>query len=1102
MGFIRINNRNNFLLGEVKSYHPESNDYVAYWRRHKRRCIEGFWSIDDPEVSLNLDDIDYDELIEKHDRGWRWMTPNLYFYVNFGTILHNPEDAPKTAPKKRMRPHLRDIEWEFFYNWAEARGFSGFEDDEEYTCNRDVLELKEDPEYRIDKTCFNSKGELKEYVPAREYLRKLHTRPLGNALWQNQAQNLFMLGARGFGKDLIHSTLLHYTDGSKKPIRDVKIGDEIFGADGRPTKVVDRFDYNDQEQFEITFSDGRKVTSGLGHLWGVYERKKSGLKYTVKELREIKENYLIGSRGDSRYFVPQNRPVKYDSKGYLIQPYVMGSLLGNGGMTQGNIVFTTSDKESVNNINSLLTHGYKLHKQKSNKYSYTLRRENYNAKWSNIYKEDLKRMGLWGCNSHTKFIPDEYKLGSVEQRLELLRGLLDTDGYISKQGNIEYCTVSDRLKEDFIELTRSLGIITKELKSSNSHRISLLTSLPVFKLKRKLNRINTTPSKYANTNRQYTAIKDIKSVGVEKSVCIAVDNEDKLFLVDDFSVTHNSFMVGVGIILHEILFDGARYYTQESIDNPSKTELLVGAAISSKSADLMSKVVEALDNLPGDWGDGDMYTPSPFYKEMTGSVRPNNGRNVWQHWYEKKVGGQWIKTGTKSNVKHVTFTVENPEAGAGGRHPIIVVEEVGLVPNILTIHGSNTACLMEGQTKFGSAIYLGTGGNMEKIIESQVMFYDPEGFDFIGFDNEWEQDQRKIGWFVPAIYGLNQFKDENGNTDVEAALNYKYKVREKKMRSKDTSAIDLEMLNYPLVPSEMFLTKAGNIFPIALIKEREAEVDGNEKYQNAEYLGRLISNTDTGKVEWKLDNSVKPIRSFPLKDSDKKLGIEGCVVIYQHPFEDEYGDVMYGRYIAGCDPYDHDQSGTGSLGSTIVYDKLTKQIVAEYTGRPETAAEYYEEVRKLLKYYNAKLLYENERKGIYDYFDKKQCTYMLQEQPEVIKDVLQTSRVQRKYGMHMNAPLKRYGEELIKTWLLEPYDDVRGSERLNLHEIRCLPLLKEMIAYNTEGNFDRVMAFMMVMYFIQETRKIEVSKKKEVDNTYIGNSTFFNKGLKRSRKIL
>jgi hypothetical protein len=382
---------------------------------------------------------------------------------------------------------------------------------------------------------------------------------------------------------------------------------------------------------------------------------------------------------------------------------------------------------------------------------------------------------------------------------------------------------------------------------------------------------------------------------------------------------------------------------------------------------------------------------------------------------------------------------------------------------------------------------------MEKIVEAEQIFYDPEGFDFLGFDNEWEEnDLRKIGWFVPSIYGLNRFKDENGNTDIEKALAYKQNERDKKKRAKNTSAIDLEMMNYPLVPSEMFLSKSGNMFPIALMTERKGEIEGNDTYINAEYIGRLDINPNTDRIDWKLDPKQKPIRTFPLREADDK---EGCVVIYQHPYEDADGDVMYGRYIAGCDPYDHDGAGTTSLGSTIMYDKLTKQVVAEYTGRPKTAKEYYENVRRLVKYYNGKLLYENERKGIYDYFEAKNSVHLLQEQPEIIKDVIQSSKVQRKYGMHMTTALKRYGEELIKMWLLESYNDEEDSEKLNVHELRCLPLLSELIKYNTVGNFDRAMAFMMVMYFIQEVRKIEIKSERKAESTYIGNSSFFQKGI-------
>ena len=143
-------------------------------------------------------------------------------------------------------------------------------------------------------------------------------------------------------------------------------------------------------------------------------------------------------------------------------------------------------------------------------------------------------------------------------------------------------------------------------------------------------------------------------------------------------------------------------------------------------------------------------------------------------------------------------------------------------------------------------------------------------------------------------------------------------------------------------------------------------------------------------------------------------------------------------------------------------------------------------------------MYENERKGLFQYLEHKHETYLLADQPEIIKDVVQHSKVARQKGMHMSKPLKIYGEELIKMWLLEPYEAEEGL--LNLHKIRSIALLKELIAYNDTGNFDRAMAFMMVMYHLQEVKKIKVDKEKKVTTIY--DQGFWNKSLfSRNKKM-
>jgi len=166
------------------------------------------------------------------------------------------------------------------------------------------------------------------------------------------------------------------------------------------------------------------------------------------------------------------------------------------------------------------------------------------------------------------------------------------------------------------------------------------------------------------------------------------------------------------------------------------------------------------------------------------------------------------------------------------------------------------------------------------------------------------------------------------------------------------------------------------------------------------------------------------------------------------------------QYFSGhnCDPYDHDKSGTNSLGSIFIYKRLQEfdeyyeLPVAEYTGRPNTANEFYEIVRKLLLYYNATLMYENEKKGLFFYFERMNCTHLLADQPnDLIGDIVKDSSVQRKKGIHMNTSIKDWGEGAIRDWLVEEY----SPGKMNLTKILSPALLEELIFYNDKGNFDR-----------------------------------------------
>lgn len=275
-----------------------------------------------------------------------------------------------------------------------------------------------------------------------------------------------------------------------------------------------------------------------------------------------------------------------------------------------------------------------------------------------------------------------------------------------------------------------------------------------------------------------------------------------------------------------------------------------------------------------------------------------------------------------------------------------------------------------------------------------------------------------------------------------------------------------------ITPQEACLEFGGNIFPKKELQEQLATIRTNKHLSNHKQIGDLIWEKD-GTLKWVI-KKFGDITHYPLKKDDDPTG---SIVIWEHPVK----DAPIGLYILGVDPYDHDQSGTNSLGSTFVYKRFQDFenyydiIVAEYTGRPSTAEEYYENLRKLAVYYNGRIMYENERKGLFPYFTAKHCDYLLADQPDIISDVVGNSKVQRKKGCHMNKQIKQWGEGLIKDWLNEE----QAPGKKNLHNILSEPLLEELISYNDTGNFDRVMALMQVMIYREQLYNVKVREKKK-----------------------
>jgi hypothetical protein len=570
-----------------------------------------------------------------------------------------------------------------------------------------------------------------------------------------------------------------------------------------------------------------------------------------------------------------------------------------------------------------------------------------------------------------------------------------------------------------------------------------------------------------------------------------------------------SFYCAGAVIGHEFLFDGHKRYNDQYLYKPNTIEIFLGSALSDKSSQLVSMVQMGFRELPGAYGEGDDYVPSPFFKHCSGVLTPNNKQNPYRHKYKERIGNTWVERGTLSAIYHGIYTTENPQAAVGGRYTVMVIEEVGLASNLLSIHGANETCQTEGINKFGSSFYIGTGGNIEKITESKMIFSDPESYDMVGYEDVFEKRAKPIGFFMPAYYALNQYKDHLGNTDIESAFNYLENIREVKRKASTSMAINEEMMARPFVPSEMFLTKENTIFPIELLRERLAELEMKDLWKARASIGWLEYTDNTKRaVTWREDFSrtqVKPISTINL---DAYQGnIEGGIVIYEHP-PDEIPSPTYGRslYKICYDPVKDDKFGT-SLASIIVHKGFSDEswegglqdcIVAEYIGRLDKVDDIHEIAIKLSLYFNAKVMVENNIPDFIRYCKRNNKWHILQPSPYIaISKAIKNPGRKYDVGITMTAQLNTHCEQLLRQWLLQPYG-VEDELRTNVDKFFSIRMLEEMLSYSREANFDHVSSLKLLALWLSQESEEPITQRAHKDRYQELNS--YMKSLKRDKR--
>lgn len=436
--------------------------------------------------------------------------------------------------------------------------------------------------------------------------------------------NKFILGDQmGLGKALSMESRL-YTPNGYILMKDVKPGDVLLDECGNKCNVTDVYYQGVKPIYKVTFTDGSSVECCEDHLWYVNTpgRKYEGKPYTVKSLKELIVDYKstsntsCGKRVFRKYHIPIVSNIEFEQQKVLIEPYVLGVLLGDGCLSSvyykyGQTIHYCSTEEDI--AQTIRNMGYCVKRDRND--------QTNNRIISRSIVEGLQYYKLDGKHSHEKFIPKEYIYNSQECRIKLLQGLIDTDGYVSKEGNLFYDTTSEQLAYDCIEIIQSLGGTCrlrskvgkykkdgKEIMCKTAYTLSI--NLPEY--------ITPCTTHYKliryKPNTKYKPrrlIDNIEFVGNKECQCISVDSLNRLYITDNFIVTHNTLeAICVGLTKKEearhclviCCVNGMQYSWKNEIENATYEKAkILGSRIGKKTKKLTIKgnkeKVEDLQNL-------------------------------------------------------------------------------------------------------------------------------------------------------------------------------------------------------------------------------------------------------------------------------------------------------------------------------------------------------------------------------------------------------------------------------------------------------------------------------------------------------------------------
>ena len=480
-------------------------------------------------------------------------------------------------------------------------------------------------------------------------------------------------------------------------------------------------------------------------------------------------------------------------------------------------------------------------------------------------------------------------------------------------------------------------------------------------------------------------------------------------------------------------------------------------------------------------------------------LRSSSQDMFWQMGYIDNYGR---KKGSLNSVMGVSS--KDDSGKLRGKRGHIYFEEMGSFPNLLEIFDVVRQGMEEGDYTYGLAFLVGTAAEKESNFESaKTLLYNTEVYNIHTIKNVYDkpkQGKPTFGYFFPAYVNRKGCYNKDGVSDVVRALVQILQARYKAKYGSDPNSVLRVIAEMPITPAEAIIKVKNAFFPVTALTERLQQIDLDSRAYDDVKVGNLV--LEGREVKFRPSDD-KPIRKYGVDNST-----QGAIEIYEVPQRNSSNNVYDNRYIIGHDPVDNDQAESHSLSSTFVLDLYTDRIVAEYTGRQPFADDNFEIVRLLCLFYNAKCLYESNKKGIFAYFQKLQCTHLLADTPEYLRDkqmVKYSSFGSNAKGVNASAAINNYANGLIRDWLLKPTPTIiveDGIEKQvqisNLYFIRGRALLEELIAFDPVRNFDRIRALGMLMLYREEKiilygSNLNAESAEKADKSYLGNDDFFKR---------